>query len=352
MKMNIEQNKWVKKHILRDFWRRLIALTLAIVTWTGLRMMLMTHRNISLKVRIEYDREKVFVSSDHSEYAVNIKVDAVGGSTVDEGIDDVANYDLYVTLNPPTTDQKSVVFTLNDIKTKKLPRGVTLSQMTPGSFTVPFDTIISKVVRLKAPADIPLGTQKLTFGRLAEREVMLTGPSLYIHDITELSLDLTHLDKDRLLETKPTRLFLNVQNPYSTLERRLVIDPPGIEVETMLEDVVRDMELPLKRPLDFIKCPPDMTVKASGNSEILVILRGNREIVEMVDEQSILVFVNLEGIKEPGKLELPVYVGGIPTSVPYELNPQMVTVEMEKKPKAGDASQQTHPAGKTETHNE
>ena len=345
--MSIELNKWVKKHILHDFWRQLVALALALVTWTGLRMMLMTHKNISLKVRIEYDRARYFVSSDHLENAVNIKVNAVGGNAVEDGIDDVTNYDLYVTLDPPSSDQKSMVFTLNDIKTKKLPRGVTLSQMTPVSFTVPFDTIISKVVRVKEPPEIPLGYKKLTFERLTDQKVLLRGPSQYIHDITELSLDLTKLDRDKLLEEKSSSLFLDVQNPYPTLERRLNIEPSIIEVNVKLEDVVRDKERKLQCPMGFWGCPDDMVVEAPKQAIIIVNLRGNREIVEKLDEKAILAFVNLEGVKEPGKQEYPVNVGGIPTAIHYELVPATMTVELVKKPQAAEAPPQPKNAVET-----
>ena len=351
MKINIEQNKWVKKYILRDFWRRLVALALALLTWTGLRMMLMTHRNISLKVRVEYDREKFFVLSDHLENAVNIKVDAVGGSTVADGIDDVANYDLYVTLNPAAEDQKSMTFTLNDVKTKKLPRGVTLSQMTPVSFTVPFDSILRKVVRLKEPAEIPLGYKKLTFEPLDKMEVVLTGPSQYIHDITELSLDLAKIDRDKLLETKPSSLFLNVQNPYPTLERRLIIEPSGIDVDVKLEDVVRDKERRVQRPVVFWGCPGEMSVESPKQAVVAVNLRGNREIVEKLDENAILAFVNLEGVKEPGRKEFPVNVGGVPTAIHYELIPSTMTVELSAKPKAAEAPPPPKSGGETEAQN-
>ena len=345
-----EQNKWVRKYLRHGFWRRLVALTLALVTWTGLRMMLMTHRNISLKVRVEYDTEKFFITSDHLENALNVRVDAVGGSTVDDGIDDVSNYDLYVTLNPSSQDQKNIVFTLNDIKTRKLPRGVTLSQITPASFTVPFDTIVTKEVRLKEPPEIPLGYKKLTFSKLPTDTVKLKGPSQYIHDITELTLDIARLNRDKLQEKAASRLSLNVQNPYPTLERRLIIEPATIEVDTKLEEVVRDSELTLQRPLQCLMCPDGLQVASPKMHVVTVILRGRRDIIEKLEEKTVLAYVNLGGIKEPAKTELPVQIGGIPNAIHYELSPQSVSVELRQLPST-EASTQPQQATETGTEN-
>jgi YbbR domain-containing protein len=88
-----------------------------------------------------------------------------------------------------------------------------------------------------------------------------------------------------------------------------------------------------------------MTVEAPKQAVVTVNLRGNREIVEMLDEKAILTFVNLEGVKEPGKQELQVHVGGIPTAIHYELKPSVITVELLQKPQAAEESPQPKTAG-------
>ncbi|MBP5641217.1 MAG: hypothetical protein J6X55_17195 [Victivallales bacterium] len=330
MKDSSEITRWIKKHLLRDFWRRLIALVLALVTWTSMRMMLMTHRNMPLKVRVEYDRNKYFISSDHLENAVNVRVDAVGTNISGEDIDDVTNYDLYVTLNPQVPNQKQMSFTLNDIKTRKLPDGITLASMKPTSFSVPYDPIISKMVRLKEPLEMPLeNNKKLTIVDMSAKEIRLTGPSQYIHDITDLSLE--NLEPQKIdMDLPSQQVSLSVKNPYPTLEKRLVIEPSVVYLDTRLEDVVRDKEVALNCPLKVLMLPADMKITSQALSDVTVVLRGDSKLVEKLDRQSILAYINLDGILEDGKRDYPIQAGGIPTNVHYELRPAMVTLELEK----------------------
>lgn len=314
---------WFKEYVLTDIWRKLVSLSLALLTWFGLRVYLTHNQTLSLKVRVSKS-DDYYIENNNAEWEVRMTMTRVNREAGDEDWLDAGNFDLYVECPrkmPP--EGEPLVFTIHDIRSRKMPAGVTLTGMQPAEFKVPFDRMVKKEVRIAQPADKPRGVNKLVITVLQPTKVNVTGPASYLKRLDEMSLE--ELDLERYEKEHPGTQELKIKNPYAGI---LHLDQTKATVSLKEEQIVREVEERLSRKVRILPVPAGLELVRKDALTVELILRGKPAAMEKLLQDDIICYVNPERAEGVGKREYSVLVGGVPTGVNYEVKPATLMLEL------------------------
>lgn len=329
--------KWLRQqfrnYVLTDFWRKLFALVLALVTWAGLHKHLQQYRTVTVPVEVRHG-ENIVLLDDSEKMQVQLTLELIGSDFSEYELADCVR-DVHVEM-PVQREQKGTwTFSVQQLHAE-CAKGIRISKMQPETVKVDYDTMLEKSVHVTMPADMPLGEKKLMFVKVAPEEVTLHGPSTYLADWHDVSLEL--FSASDYLQKPFSQYVAKVKNPY---HRHVTIRPGKVTVRLREETVVEEKKHSLRKQVTVLSGEKAAGARVLGALPVVeVLLQGTpRQIAELV-EHDVFCFVNLSQVPASGEFEFPVLAGGVPTGMKYSLSPERVLLQVEvpaKGEKAGEA---------------
>lgn len=327
--MNKKAMTWIRRHIFKDIWRRLIALTLAVLTWMFLHLQQLREQSIVLPLTIDYD-SSVFYLSSNTTQNVTLIIQSHDQDISPLTLTTVANYDLYLQLPAGLDRRKSGTcrFTVGDIKCKNIPDNTSIVKMIPESLEVPYDVRKTAVVPIQQPPSVQ-SQDKLKLFKFIDMqplEASISGPSDTINQIKSLSL--IPLTPEQLVNS-PSRMPRDIANPAPSV---VSIEPRHVVVSVKLDSLVMNTEKEVERVPQVLGLKSVFRLVSSGLSPVKLLIKGTEESMVKLDLESVMLYVKLDHVSEPGNVQVPICVGGLPSGVTFTLSAPDIIVGVEKIP--------------------
>lgn len=316
-----------RRHVLTDFWCKLGALLLALIVWGILHVYLKRQQTFTVTVSVLHGSSHE-VQYEDNQRTVTLVMEIMNGDANDRDWGDPAEYGVFVRMPERLAEERGTwAFTVNDLQFTSKPSGVRVTAMEPERVSIQYDTIREGMAQVARPKDLPLGATKLTFQDWYPREVWLRGPSRYLDSLQTVSLtELSAEEWQKLKLARRASCELKVHNAYAP---QVTIRPDTVTVSLREEVVVKDEVLTLDKRLSVLPSPAGL-VAEDGLPVIRVTLTGQPELIRRLAaaQGDIICYVSSEALRRTGGHEVPVLIGGVPTELTFQLEPQRVTLRL------------------------
>ncbi len=308
-------------HFIRhDFWRKAVALFFAILIWVVVSRRLKDTRQETLPgipVRIEYNAKEIILEDE----APLVKVTFSG---TEKNLRNLRadNVEVKIRLEgmPVGTYRTQFRFSPKDHVTKK-PYGLEAKAVEPEVLDIYFDHLERKgnvPVRLRREGAPPTGYSILK-ETIRPPTVSIEGPSKILREIRDIPTEIVRLDGATEDFSRTLRLAPIAKVKFSTAS----IDASFEIAKTSSERAFHNL------PVYILSAPrPEaMLSVANGLPMVSVNISGPKVALEALTPESVLPFVQLAAITNPGDYRRPVHVWVAGTSV-LHIDPPVVELKL------------------------
>ncbi|MGI6355184.1 MAG: hypothetical protein GX937_08685 [Lentisphaerae bacterium] len=325
-----------KRTFFTDFWRKVVALLLAVMVWVMVDMQMQVTSTVQqVKLKIRYDDSKFYLR--RSEFDVDLEV------ATSAKLSQLSAEQFLLEVDFPESQLNPGQYTINlkrlrSIVTRK-PLGVRVKAILPQTLTVPFDVIKKRQVKVlpQITGHLPEGYEQSCTCDPAEVEV--TGPSLLVQGITQVVTEEQPLSPNALA---PFSTMLQVLSPAPGV---IDVQPEKIRVEVRIEDMRRMTTRTISRQLSGVLLPVSgsLVLTSLPASDVKIVVGGQYRSVNNLKEDRLRVIADVTGATGPGQFRAKVLVMDLPLGVtlddvePNELEVVLMGAPSEASPPNGTA---------------
>ena len=321
------------RFFIRDFWRKLVALGLALLVWKLVDVQLRSVVPVQqVRVKVKYDTRKFYLKED--SFLVDLEASTPSKMT------QLAPELFQIEVALPTTYEHSGIYylKLRNRHVVKKPLRVNIKTFQPNNLAIPFDVIEQEQFKVHVNTQ---GKVKSGFELSATAQpdtVRVLGPSQVVRNLREISTESLQLNPDI---TKSFSVPLDLLPPHPAVR----VLPSQVTVNVVVENTLRTVSqsftslspgvmLPLKNNLRLAALPEQL---------ISIRLRGLSRSLNDIDGKQLRPFLDLSNATQPGKYQAEVRISSLPLGIeteeitPASIDVELITIpDLPTTPTAGD----------------
>ena len=315
--------RFIPGFIRHDFLRKLIALFFAVLIWQRVDSEIAepdTLRDIPVQISLPANLER----TNETPIRVSLKVKASRRILNNLSLNDI---NIKVKLNESSVHKNSLAisYRIDPKKDISLPSGITVLQVTPETIEISVDRKVSKTVPVELICSgVLLDGYSFRESAVIPKQVIITGPQSIIDPMKEIKTQPIIL-KTINVEDFECDVKLDIKN--NVVANRAAVTA---QIEIYKKYDVREFS--------------NMSIKTYGSAaspckailqppQAFIIIKGVKKSVEIMQETALHPFVDISGLKVPGKYSLKIKCWADDKDVRVkEIKPKKIDVEL-KKPK-------------------
>ncbi|MGI5922654.1 MAG: CdaR family protein [Lentisphaeria bacterium] len=302
-----------------DFWRKLIALCLALLVWKLVDMQLRSVVPVQqVRVKVKYDTRKYYLKED------NFLVDLEASTPSRMTQLDPELFQIEVTL--PTTYEHSGIYylKLRNRHVVKKPLRVNIKTFQPNNLAIPFDVLVPEELKVHINTQ---GKVKSGFEYSATcrpKTVRIIGPSQVIRNIPEVSTEPLQLSPDI---AKSFSVPCAIIKPHTAVR----VFPSQVTVDVLVENTLSTASQSFSSlsPAVMLPLKNNLRLAAPPEQLITIRLRGLSRSLGGIDGNQLRPFLDLSNATTPGKYQAEVRISNLPLGIEVEeISPAGIEVEL------------------------
>ena len=311
--------EFVPGFIRNDFLRKLIALFFAILVWQRVYNQIAepdTLRDIPVKITLPGTLERL----NDVPLKVNMKIKAPRRIKNNLSVNDIH---INIKIDEPAVEKNPLVIShrIDPAKDIVMPSGIHIVQIEPEIISINVDRKISKTVPVKLTySGMLMEGYSYRLVSLIPNQVVITGPQSIIQQMKEIKTEPVPLRKENV-EDFECSVDLVVKDNVIASRQKITA-----QFEIFKKYDVREFnDIPIK-PFGSPLTPAKAILTPD---KAFIIVDGVKKSVEIMNENQLHPFVDISGLKVPGKYELNVKCWLDDEFVTVkELNPKKIQVEL------------------------
>lgn len=321
-----------------DFWRKLIALCLALLVWKLVDMQLRSVVPVQqVRVKVKYDARKYYLKED----SFLVDLEASTPSKMTQLTPEL--FQIEVTL--PTTYEHSGIYylKLRNRHVVKKPLRVNIKTFQPNNLAIPFDVFVQEEAKIRVNTQ---GKVKSGFEYSATCRpdtVRVVGPSQVVRNISEVSTEPFLLTPDI---AKSFSVPLAAIKPHAAVR----VFPSRVTVDVLVENTLSTASQSFTNLSLGVMLPVKSNLRLAALPEQLITirLRGLSRSLSGIDSTRLRPFLDLSEATTPRKYPATkVCISGLPMGIEIEeISPASLDVELIAMP---DITAPPDTGAKTET---
>lgn len=309
--------------IAKDWLRKCVALFFAVLIWYVVDQQLHEFEHFR-NIPVEIQTEDGFIVINKGTQFVTVKLRGP-----ESELRDISSPDIKVSVYLPAPEKTGQIQQPIAHEDITLPRGVKVDKVIPPRITVDIDRIETKrevPVRIVTSGKLSPTLKEIEDERVMNPQTVdITGPSRLIEGIDSVQTDPEFFDS-KVIGSYEKNLYIAKQVPLVKASPEKVTVSFKIE-EINSEDIFRDLTISL------LKNESETGLKLSKPLPQLdqVTLQGPKAALKKITLDKIKTFIDISGIKEPGRHKRPVQVWlSDPEVKVIFASPSEIDVELEK----------------------